>query len=93
MGMSTHVEGIAPPDEKWRLMKQIYESCREADIPVPKEVDKFFNYEPPDEDGVVIPLRDISKDWTHPQHCASGIEIELAKIPKHVKVLRIVNSC
>jgi hypothetical protein len=96
MGMSTGVEGFAPPDETWRKMKSIWNSCNAANVPIPAEVQKFFNYDRPDESGVRIKL-------LHPQHesvskyddskgCASGFEIDLSKLPKQIKTLRFYNS-
>ena len=41
MGMSTHVLGIRPPDEKWRKMKQVYESCIEMDVEIPQRFGNF----------------------------------------------------
>jgi hypothetical protein len=88
MGMSTHVIGFAPADEKWRAMKAIWDSCRAAEIPVPSEVEKFFNYEEPDERGVEVELP--STKWS--DDFREGFEVEVSKIPAHVKVIRFYNS-
>lgn len=88
MGMSTSVIGFAPPDEKWQQMKQIWDACQSAGIPVPREVEKFFNDEPPDSAGVEVKLE--VTEWH--DESREGIEIEVAKIPKHVKLIRFYNS-
>jgi hypothetical protein len=88
MSMSTHVIGFAPPDEQWRKMKAIWDSCRAAGIAVPREVEKFFGGEPPDEAGVEIELE--SRKWS--EDSREGVEIEVEKLPKHVKLIRFYNS-
>lgn len=88
MSMSLHVIGFAPPDEHWRRMKQIWDSCVAAKVTPPEEVMKFFGYEEPDDAGVQVELKpDEFKDDSR-----EGFEIELAKIPKHVKTLRFYAS-
>ena len=52
MGLSTYVQAFRPPDAKWKKMKQAYDACEAAVVPVPEEVDDFFNNEPPDPAGV-----------------------------------------
>lgn len=88
MSMSTHVVGFAPPDEKWQKMKAIWDACEAAKIEAPMEVQKFFDYKDPDPRGVVmnIPYQCWGND--HVQ----GIEIEVERIPKHVKAIRFYNS-
>ena len=88
MSMSTHVIGFAPPDEKWRQMKAIWDSCKAAKIAVPREVEKFFNEMPPDPAGVEIELE--TREWK--DDMKEGIEIFVDKIPKHVKLIRFYNS-
>lgn len=89
MGMSTHVVGIVPPDETWKKMKDVWDACRQANIAVPPEVQKFFNYDEPDDKGgfVSIPVN----DWDDGS-CCQGYEIEVDKIPPNVKIIRFYNS-
>ena len=56
MSMSTHVIGFKPPDEKWKKMKKVWDTCQEAGIDAPKEVVEFFNDCPPDEAGVEVEI-------------------------------------
>jgi hypothetical protein len=42
MSMSTHVKRIVPPDEQWKKMKAIYDSCEAAGIEAPDEVSDYF---------------------------------------------------
>lgn len=113
MGMNTHVIGIIPPDAKWRQMKQVWDSCKEAGVEPPVEVRNFFNNEPPDEAGVVIDIENYNVDHAPPggksvrpgtklpnDKCvrawtaegASGFEVNLDRLPPHVRILRFYNS-
>jgi hypothetical protein len=88
MSISTYVIGIKPPDEKWKRMKLIWDNCEQEDIEIPGEVVDFFNAEKPDEKGVVVEVP--HNDWSG-ESC-EGIEIEVSKIPKDVKIIRFYNS-
>ena len=88
MGMSTHIVGFVPPDEDWKKMKLVWDSCKSAGIEVPEAVQKFFNWEVPDERGVEVKLPVI--EWS--QDTMQGYELELDKIPANVKTIRFYNS-
>jgi hypothetical protein len=95
MGMSTHVIAFKPPDEKWQKMKRVYDTCTEAGVGVPDEVDKFFNYDRPDTKGVEISegvLTDCGalKEWD--ENSRSGFEVDVTKLPKDVTIIRFYNS-
>ena len=93
MSMSTYVRGFRPPDEKWKKMKKIWDSCQEAGIDVPSEVDDFFDENEPDEAGVEIQLgkKQGCEEWSDGDG-REGIEIDISKLPKDVTVVRFVNS-
>lgn len=88
MGMSTHIVGLVPPDEHWKKMKQVWDSCKSVGIEVPKPVQEFFNWEAPDERGVEVEIPLI--EWS--EETMQGYELELDKIPANVKVIRFYNS-
>jgi hypothetical protein len=93
VSMSTHVVGIKPPDETWLRMKAAWDACRTADVDPPKEVEKFFNYEVPDDAGVRLnqeALGDAIKVWEDDSR--DGYEIDVTKLPKDVKIVRVYNS-
>ncbi len=92
MGMSTHVVGFRPPDEKWHSMKKIWDSCTEAGIDIPEEVGKFFDWETPDEAGVEIDLEKTSACRKYNEDMRDGFEIVVAELPPDVKIIRFVNS-
>lgn len=88
MGMSTHVVGFVPPNDRWAQMKQVWDSCKAAKVEVPEAVQRFFNWEEPDDRGVEVQLPAI--EWT--EDTRHGYEVELDKIPPDVKVIRFYNA-
>lgn len=47
MGMSTHIIAYLEHNEAWRRMTAVYEACRVANIPPPKECLEFFKGQDP----------------------------------------------
>jgi hypothetical protein len=95
MSMHTYVVGFKPPDEKWRKMKEAWDACREAGVPLPHEIEKFFNYESPDENGVMIQQSELEKLGAISEFNAemeNGYEVHLDKLPKDVTIIRVCNS-
>ena len=94
MGMSTHIIGFIPPDDIWKKLKQVWDSCKAANINHPDEVDEFFNGEEPDDNGVSINLEDTFEVCCKAYHAnaSEGFEIDLSKVPKNVKIIRFYNS-
>lgn len=90
MGMSTSVIGFVPPDERWHQMKAIFDSCKLANIEIPKEVRKFFGDMDPDPEGVEVSIP--KRAWRDERGCAEGFEVDVESIPNHVKVIRFYNS-
>lgn len=89
MSMSTHVVGIRPADDRYKSMLAIYDSCRKLGISTPKEVDKFFNYETPEPNGVVVDIKDATTAWKN-DYCL-GLEVDVSKLPPDVKIIRFFN--
>ncbi len=99
-----YVVAIIPPDEKWKKMKAIWDSCSEAEIECPKEVWDFFGHETPDKDGVVIGGSRHTRtgddrgkghapwlqEWR--QDSSEGYENLLDKVPKDAKKIRVYMS-
>ena len=88
MAMSTKVQGIVPPDDKWHNMKKIWDSCEAENIAIPDEVLDYFKEEDPNPEGIVVDIastksgRDM-EDWH---------EVTVADIPDNVKIIRFINS-
>lgn len=92
MGMSTHIVGFKPADEKWQQMKEALEACRRADVEVPDEIDQFFNYEDPDEAGVRVEIEDTDAVSEWHDEAGSGYDIDVSKLPTDVTLVRVWNS-
>lgn len=90
--MSTHVKGIRPPDEKWRRMKAVYESCKAADIQIPDEVQEFFNWETPDEKGVIVEIEMLECTSKYKDEYSEGLEINIDLLPTDIQIIRFYNS-
>jgi hypothetical protein len=102
MGMSMYVEGIKLPDEDFKKMLAAYHACEEAGIPIPKEINDFFEGETPDELGVVVQLGSEYGDYGDERNhlCCeifsenghNGYIIDVSKIPEDIKFIRFVIS-
>ncbi len=95
MGMSTHVIGFKPPDEKWKKMKAIYDSCNAAGVSVPREVYEFFNNDTPTEEGVAVSEKDLVKAGAvkaYRDDMKDGYDIFTDKLDPDIKIIRVYNS-
>lgn len=96
MGMSTHVIGFIPPDAYWNARLAVYNSCKAAGVPVPKEVDEFFGYEDPTgKPGRAVDLvkQGCAKQWFGEAGDAKeGFEINVDLLPPTIKTIRFYNS-
>jgi len=91
--MTTHIVGIVPPDETWKRMKAVWDSCTIAKVEIPKAVLEFFNHVAPDDKGVLIPLDKHSSITEYYNETArQGYEVWLEYLPVDIKVLRFYNS-
>ncbi len=91
MGMSTHIIGFKPPDEKWRQMKAVWDAVDAAKVDIPKMVYDYFEGSPPDVAGVEVELEgNAAQEW-HDEY-RSGFEVDLSKLPDGVKTIRFYNS-
>ena len=92
MSMSTHVVAIRPPDQKWLKMKKVYEACMDAGTRIPEEVEQFFGFEPPDDQGVIIDLDGHPCRRIYGAEGVAGIEVDITTLPDDVTVIRFYNS-
>lgn len=90
MSMSISVTGFRPPDEKWKKMKTIWDACDKAGVRVPTAVTRFFGGNSPDDAGVEVDLDGTACCNNYREEMEQGFEIEVAKLPKDVKVIRFV---
>lgn len=94
---SLHLVGFKPPDETWEKMRQVWNACIDAKVPVPRDVEKFFGGEHPDPAGVEVRLGhhygyDAKTD--HPcvtvlEGTSMGLEIDVGKLPSDIKIIRV----
>jgi hypothetical protein len=73
-------------------MKAIYDACEEADVPIPEEVDDYFEQDRPDVAGVRVDIMktEAVKEWH--DSSASGYIVDITKLPKDVTIIRFENS-
>lgn len=89
MPSSFRVIGFMPPDDDWRKMADVWFACERAGIDIPEKVEAYFDEGAPDPHGQEIDLTHLTRDWKAPPGWpAEGMEIEVAKIPAKVKILR-----
>jgi hypothetical protein len=91
MGMSTHVVGFRIADEKFKKMKALWLSCDEMQVPVPDEVENYFEGEHPcNMEGCEVELGDALEEYDTENGC--GYQIDVSKLPKDLTILRFYNS-
>ena len=88
MSMTTTVIGFRPPDETWKKMKTVWDSCEKAGIDIPDEVFDFFNATDIDPNGIQVELP--TREWRNEGE--EGYEIDVKDIPKNVTIIRFSNS-
>lgn len=89
--MNIYIQGIKEPDNNWKEMKKVWDSCKEAGVNPPDSVREYFNYEDPDDDGIIIDLKD--KDYigclnSYKKDGKSGFQIALDDLPEDVSLIR-----
>jgi len=95
MGMSTHVIGLKPVDDHWKKMYEVYKACDTAGISPPEEVRRFFDgiyFKHIEVKGIEVELDKAAGVTKYNNENCSGFEIEVAKIPPNVKIIRFYNS-
>lgn len=92
MSMSTHVVGFKPPDDKWQKMRAVWTACTAAGIEPPEEVFAYFEDEEPDERGVRVDLKNTNAVTDYTTQYETGVEVDVAKLPPDVTIIRFYNS-
>jgi hypothetical protein len=92
MSMSTHVVAIVPPDEQREKMKAVYDACKSAKVSLPDEVADYFDGERLDAYGAALNIdgHEAVEEWKGDME--SGFQVDLSKLPNHVKFIRFYNS-
>ncbi len=89
MGMSIHIVGVRPKNEKYKEMEKIWNLCLENRISIPVEVEEFFNGERPGED-ILVDLEKLASE--HRSDTEDGFEIKVKDIPEGIESIRFFNS-
>ena len=97
MSVSVVLRGICPPDEYWKKMKAIWDSCVAAQVTIPSEVAEFFGGTGPDSSGVVMKLGEGDTGYhkcvkIYKAEMCDGFEVDITKVPDHVTILRFYAS-
>ena len=95
MSTSFYVEAIKPPDEAWLKHKQVWDACKAAGVEIPLATAEFFDYEPPDPNGVTVLLGWIGGSLKA-EHCCTneiddryGIIVDVAALPPGTTHIRV----
>lgn len=89
--VSTSIVGYRDPDEKWLKMKKVYDACIESGIEVPDEVNEFFGWTEPSENGIEVDLENITEKYT-PCDMADGWRIKISDLPNNIEYICFINS-
>ena len=91
MSMDTHIVGFRPADERWKKMKEVWDACESAHVPIPKVVSDYFNDESPgDKPGMEVDIGDAVEKWGDDGR--SGYEVNIDNLPIGVGFIRFYNS-
>ncbi len=87
---SLRIEGIKPPDDRWRKMFTIWKACKEGKVSLPVEVDNYFEGEEPNHNGVIVSLKTAIVDRIDDDDkMIYGSILDIQKLPKDVSLLKI----
>ena len=90
MSMYSYVKGLKPKTDDYEKRLQIYNLCTALNIPIPHEIESFFDGEVC-EDGIVCDLpKDSIKKYCNDTR--EYFEVDLTKIPSDVTKVRFCNS-
>jgi hypothetical protein len=91
MSMSTHVIGFRAPGQEWHKMKAVYDACVDAEVEIPRAVDRFFDYKAPEDIGTAIDLKDTLAVKEHAADCEQGFDVDITKLPAGINIIRFYN--
>lgn len=92
MSLTFAVSGYIPADDNWNKMKAVWDTCTKANIPVPTEVDEFFDYKDPNDlPGLEVDIEEAIEVTA--VKFANIWEVDLRKLPrKDIQFIRFVVS-
>jgi hypothetical protein len=92
MSTDYYVYGFRPPDEKFKKMAKVWNTCVEAGVAIPDEVADFFAGEAPDKAGVCVDLKKLPCCSVRKKDGEFGFDVDVSKLPKDVKIVRFCVS-
>lgn len=91
MGMTTHIVGYRPEDEKWHQMKAVWDACVKAGTDTPHEVVRFFDGMPPESKcGLEVDISNATREYQ--TRGVGGHEVDISKLPKDVSIIRFYKA-
>jgi hypothetical protein len=87
MSVSVDIEGFKDPTPEYKAMAAAYRACEEAGVPIPDELNRFFDWGEPRDDGTLVSLEEAmtGKGVAY----GDGILIDLSKLPEGVTRIRV----
>lgn len=100
MSMSMHVLAVKPADENYKRKAEAYRACKAARIPIPAELEEFFDGGEPDPTGVT---QHLGHGYTKPSELhpsvakykaemEEGFEVDITKLPEGTRFVRFYCS-
>jgi hypothetical protein len=91
MKVHTNVSGYIPPDEKWKKMKEAWDSCKRANVSVPDEVVDFFDGEyPENKPGMEVDIEEAVTKLEGCGYCTFSVDVK--KLPPNVTQIHLETS-
>lgn len=85
MSMDISVKGIIEPTKDYNKKLEAYYACEKANIDIPDELEKFFDYEQPSKEGMEVKI-----DYGGNLEYENGyILIDLNDLPENVTKIKI----
>ena len=88
---SLAVVGFRPPDAEHETMRQAWLALVDAGLPVPTQLDEYFDYQHPEETGTEIDLEEWGEGECFTE-IKAGFEIDVTKLPPGIKIIRVYDS-
>lgn len=93
MSHSIHVVGVKDGySDKFKKMLKAFYACQDANIPIPKDVDAYFNGQTPDSTGLEVDLEESEAVASFEEEWAKGFKVDLSKLPKDLTHLKFYIS-
>lgn len=88
--MDVYAVGVKAPTEEYKKKVEAYRACEAAGLEIPAELEKYFNYDEPPEDGMEV---DIDEAVSGNVMYDDGVmTIDLAKLPPDLTHIKVVGS-